>query len=90
MGTNVILTTIFPAGAVDMFFYSPADLAEAIDEVNVHIHALAGPNVVIFDAYAILADDDGFALEEYALDLLHINGVGYEALNRNLGRILIN
>jgi lysophospholipase L1-like esterase len=86
--TKVILTTIFPVGDVDMFFYSQAEIAEAIDEVNAFIHSLAAPEVIIFDAYAILAGDGGIALGEYTQDLLHINASGYEALNRELVGVL--
>ena len=71
-----------------MFFYSPAEIAEAIDEVNTFIHSLAAPDVVLFDAYALLASDDGFVLPEYTLDLLHINAIGYETLNRELVKVL--
>jgi hypothetical protein len=86
--TKVILTTIFPEGDVDMFLYSPAEIAEAIDEVNAYIHSLTGPEIIIFDAYAILAGDDGITLGEYTQDLLHINAIGYEALNRKLVGVL--
>ena len=88
LGAKAILTTIFPVGDVGMFFYSPAEIAEAIDEVNTFIHSLAAPEIIIFDAYAILAGEDGFALEEHTQDLLHINASGYGALNRALTGVL--
>jgi lysophospholipase L1-like esterase len=88
LGAKAILTTIFPVGDVDMFFYSPAEIVEAIDEVNTFIHSLAAPDVVLFDAYALLASNDGFVLPEYTLDLLHINAIGYETLNRELVKVL--
>jgi lysophospholipase L1-like esterase len=88
LGAKAILTTIFPVGDVNMFFYSPTEIAEAIDEVNAFIHSLVAPEIIIFDAYTILASDDGIALGEYTQDLLHINASGYEALNRELTGVL--
>jgi len=63
-------------------------VAASVDEVNAYIHALTEDDVVIFDAYSILADDDGTMKAEYSEDELHINDRGYEALNNELATIL--
>jgi lysophospholipase L1-like esterase len=88
-GTTVILTTLFPTGQVPwerQLFWSP-DVAQAVDEVNIFIHSLEAQNVIIFDAYALLTDND-IARDEYFHDTLHLNVAGYEALNVELGPIL--
>ena len=89
-GVTVILTTIFPVGGVP-FERKPLwsdDVAESVDEVNAYLRTLAAEKVIIFDAYSILADDDGRMKAEYSEDELHINGRGYEALNNELAAIL--
>jgi lysophospholipase L1-like esterase len=89
-GAIVILTTIFPAGDVPLErrpFWSP-DVAEAIGEVNTFIRSLEAWNVIILDAYSILADENGTIQDEYAQDTLHLNAAGYAALNRYLLPIL--
>ncbi len=80
----VVLTTIFPIGDAELFFYDVSEMIDALDEVNDFIHALAGPQITIFDAYAVLAADDGLVQPDYALDMLHLNPLGYRALNRAL------
>ena len=89
-GAIVILTTIFPAGEVPLErqpFWSP-DVAKAIGEVNTFIRSLEAQNVIILDAYSILADESGTIQAEYAQDTLHLNTIGYAALNRYLMPIL--
>jgi hypothetical protein len=57
IGATVILTTIFPVGEPPlerMPFWS-SDISRGVDEVNGYIRSLAAPNVVVLDAYAILA-----------------------------------
>jgi lysophospholipase L1-like esterase len=86
----VILTTIFPISEVPLerrLFWSP-EVAQAIDEVNIYIRSLEASNVIIFDAFSILVDENGNTQSEYAYDLLHFNSAGYEALNRELIPIL--
>lgn len=90
LGAKVILTTIFPVGDVEMFFYSPVEVVAAVEEVNTYLYALVGPDVVIFDAHAILVADDGLTQPDYALDMLHLNQAGYQVLNRELARVLAN
>jgi len=88
LSETVILTTIFPVGDADLFFYDTAEVIDAVDEVNITIHSLAGPNVAIFDAFSILVTDDGLVQPDFALDMLHINRQGYAALNRELSGVL--
>jgi len=89
-GATVILTTIFPVGKapIERKPLWSDDVAASVDEVNAYIHALTEDDVVIFDAYSILADDDGTMKAEYSEDELHINDRGYEALNNELATIL--
>jgi lysophospholipase L1-like esterase len=91
LGATVILTTIFPVGNVPLErapFWSP-DVAASIREVNTAIRLLAAPNVVVFDAYGLLADaDTGLLRPAYAEDELHLNTAGYAALDAELSRLL--
>jgi lysophospholipase L1-like esterase len=90
LGAIVILTTIFPHGQVSLQrrpFWS-GDVQEAIVEVNAYLFTLAGERVIIFDSAQLLADDDGLLRADYAYDLLHLNTVGYEALNLGLIEVL--
>ncbi len=90
LGATVILSTIFPSGSVPLErrpFWSD-EVALAIDEVNIYIHSLAGANVSVMDAFAILADDEGQTRAEYREDFLHLNAAGYAALNAALTRFL--
>jgi lysophospholipase L1-like esterase len=89
-GTTVILTTIFPLGKVPLerrLFWSD-DIGQAIGEVNEFIYSLEEEKVIVFDTGEVLADEKGLVREEYSWDLLHLNEVGYEALNRKLVDIL--
>jgi lysophospholipase L1-like esterase len=85
-GTKVIITTIFPVGEVPLTRrpYWSDDVAIAVDDVNTFIHNLESDDVSVFDAYTILADNDGLIDPEYSLDLLHLNLTGYEKLNQEL------
>ncbi|WP_414618884.1 SGNH/GDSL hydrolase family protein [Calothrix sp. CCY 0018] len=86
LGAVVILTTIFPVGEVPIQrkpFWSD-DIESAVNEVNTYIATLAEDKVVIFDAFSILADNQGMMLQEYASDELHLNDQGYEILNKEL------
>jgi lysophospholipase L1-like esterase len=87
---TVILTTIFPVGDVPLerqLFWSD-DVQVAVDEVNEFIHRLESEDVVVLDAFAILADDRGIMRPEYGEDTLHINAAGYAALNQSLSQLL--
>ena len=86
LGATVILTTIFPVGNVPLEripFWS-GDVQIAIDEVNDYIRTLAEEQVIIFDAYSVLADANGLMQSRYREDELHINTAGYDALNQAL------
>jgi lysophospholipase L1-like esterase len=86
LNAKLIVTTIFPIGEVPLerrSFWSE-DVAIAIDDVNTFIHNLKSDNVTVFDAYTILADNDGLINPDYSLDLLHLNPRGYERLNQEL------
>ena len=90
IGATVILTTIFPVGEVPVersFFWSD-DVAPAVNEVNSYITSLASDHVLIFDAYAMLAGENGLTQQEYRRDELHINQAGYTVLNSALMDLL--
>jgi lysophospholipase L1-like esterase len=90
LGMTVILTTIFPIGDVPVergFFWSD-DIALAVNEVNAYIASLASDQVLVFDAYALLAGENGLMRLEYSRDELHINQAGYTVLNTALVDLL--
>jgi lysophospholipase L1-like esterase len=86
----IIITTIFPVGQppiVRMPFWSD-DIAQAVADVNVHIYSLAGPNVIVFDTFSVLADENGLVKTHYMRDELHLNEQGYAVLNTALKELL--
>lgn len=88
-GATVILTTIFPIGPVPLTrqpFWSP-DIAQAVSEVNAYLRSLKARNVLILDAYSLLAQN-GQVQSNYVRDTLHINVRGYKALNQELTKVL--
>lgn len=88
-GATVILTTIFPVGPVPLtrqLFWSP-DIAQSIKEVNAYLYSLKAKNVLILDAYSLLAKN-GQVESDYVYDTLHINEKGYKKLNQELTKIL--
>lgn len=89
-GSRVILTTIFPLGpnALERLDPSTGRITAAIIRVNQAIHAMAAPDVIIFDSAAILADETGYVAEPFRDDLLHINAAGYRLLNERLVALL--
>ena len=90
LGAVIILTTIFPVGEVPIQrqpFWSD-DIAKTVEEVNAYISTLAEDKVVIFDAFSILADNQGIMLKKYGSDELHLNNQGYEILNKELVQLL--
>jgi lysophospholipase L1-like esterase len=92
MGTTVILTTVFPVGEFPWqrrLYWSP-DIDTAVATVNTTIRSLAAENVLILDAYALLADESGRLQPQFATDELHLNLAGYERLNQELTRLLSN
>jgi lysophospholipase L1-like esterase len=89
LGADVIVTTIFPHGGIPIErrpFWS-SSISEAIEEVNASIRGLATDGVRLLDAYAIL-EDRGRVRRELARDALHLNGRGYESLNRELAPMI--
>ena len=89
-GAHVILTTLFPTGPVPLLrrpYWSPA-IAAAVQQVNVALAGLAGPQVTVLDAFTVLADSDGNLQADYALDTLHLTPAGYTALNAALTPLL--
>lgn len=90
LGATVILSTIIPAqppGLADRLIWSD-EVETAVTTVNTFIRAQAAENVVILDAYALLADDRGVLAQPYASDYLHVNEQGYEILNKALVQLL--
>ena len=90
MGTVVILTTILPVGDVPLVrrpFWSN-EIETAVSDVNDYIHTLASEQVIVFDAFTILADENGRLRDEYAADELHLNQNGYDHLNQALTPLL--
>ena len=90
LGATVILTTIFPVGEVPIQrqpFWSD-DIESAVNEVNAYIATLAEDKVIIFDAFSILANNQGMMLQKYGSDELHLNNQGYERLNKKLVQLL--
>lgn len=92
IGAWVILTTVFPVGEPGLErrpVWSDA-IADSINTVNEYIHSLAADDVIILDAYALLADDRGLVRPELGLDELHLNETGYALLNEHLIALLRN
>ena len=92
IGAVAIVTTIFPVGEVPIQrqpFWSD-DITKAVKEVNAYIATLAGEKTLIFDAFKLLADNQGIILSEYKDDELHLNTKGYILLNQNLVPLLQN
>lgn len=90
LGATVILTTIFPVGEAPIQrkpFWSN-DIRLAVNEMNVYINTLAEDKVIIFDAFSVLANNQGMMLQKYSKDELHLNNQGYEILNKKLVQLL--
>lgn len=89
----VILTTIFPLGSGNVpfkyrpFWASIDELQQSINEVNQYLKTL-GDRVILLDAYSLLDSKDRHKMKYYK-DLLHLNRRGYELLNQELEKILI-
>jgi lysophospholipase L1-like esterase len=89
-GADVVLTTIFPLGALPLerrLFWSD-QVAAAVNDVNRDMTSLSSARVRIFDTGAILANADGQVFSHYSRDFLHLNPAGYTALNQTLGEVL--
>lgn len=88
--TIVILSTIFPVGEIPIFrrLVWSKDVDRAIDEVNEFMKQLAAKDVLVFDTQSVLANEKGVVKDEYSLDFLHLNKMGYQALNQELVLLL--
>ncbi|GAB4115406.1 MAG: hypothetical protein OHK0050_20610 [Roseiflexaceae bacterium] len=87
---TVILTTIMPIGPIPLerqLYWSPA-IDAARERINAKLLALAGPEVIVLDTQAILADATGQLRAEYTRDEVHLNPAGYTALNQALRQLL--
>lgn len=89
-GAVVVVTTLFPLGPapVGWPFYWSSAVAESVLAVNAELRNWAAPGLVVFDAYALLAADDGQAQPAFAEDTLHLTPAGYAALNAALAALL--
>ncbi len=90
IGARVVLSTVFPVGRVpiERLPVWSDRISASILEVNEFIVSLAGPDVVVLDGWSILANEQGQMRPEYSLDTLHVNALGYEALNTELESVL--
>lgn len=87
---TVVLTTIIPVGEIPLdqrLAWSPA-VDRAILQVNAHIRALEGEQVLVLDTAPLLTDSAGVLRAEYQRDYLHLNARGYAVLNEQLGALL--
>jgi lysophospholipase L1-like esterase len=82
----VVITTIFPVPKEPFFrkFLWNKYSSRSIEKVNKVIRLQHAPDLVIFDAYALLADHNGKLISAYKKDFLHINLNGYKHLSNNL------
>ena len=90
LGAVVIISTIFPVGEIPLerkLFWSD-DVSQAVEQVNTYMTTLATDQVIVFDAFSILADEEGVLQAEYTQDELHLNSQGYEVLNQGLVQLL--
>jgi len=88
-GIQVVLTTIFPAGTVELArrpMWSDATYA-AIDTVNADLKALAGEGVWVVNCDQALGAN-GRINPDFALDTLHLNPAGYKALDATLRPVI--
>lgn len=85
-GSDVLLTTVFPASKATWLhwvLWSEA-VDSAVDDVNQYIKSLAGNGVYVLDTYSVLQGAPHATQPEYSRDLLHLNAAGYAALNQAL------
>ena len=91
MDARVVITTIFPLGKLPIErrpFWSE-DVEIAINDVNAYIETLASDQVTIFETGKVLANSNGMVYPQYSQDFLHLNPVGYAALNEEINQILV-
>lgn len=88
-GAQVILTTIFPPGPIELLrkpLWSD-EVNESIDEMNDRLLAFEYPGVVVVDCDKILREGK-YIKPEYSIDTLHLKKAGYVALNIGLEPVL--
>ena len=84
IGSTVIVSTILPVGEVPLErrpVWSD-DVAQAVEEMNTYIATLADETVIVFDGFAVLADNQGLMQPAHRGDELHLNQAGYQQLNQ--------
>ncbi|MEO0458016.1 MAG: GDSL-type esterase/lipase family protein [Cyanobacteria bacterium P01_A01_bin.114] len=84
IGATVIVSTLLPVGEVPLArrpVWSD-EVAVAVDEINDYITTLADENVIVFDGFAVLANEDGLMQKAHRKDELHFNEQGYQLLNQ--------
>jgi lysophospholipase L1-like esterase len=89
-GATAIVMTVIPNAQVPLqrqIVWS-ADVAPAINEVNVYLLSRGDARTRILDAYSLLADESGLLSPAYAADFLHLTDEAYRALNSALLEIL--
>ena len=87
---TVIVSTIFPIAEKSYYNFSffKEPIKESIAEINQWILTLDYQNVVILDLASHLAGDNGTLRSKFAIDRLHLNSAGYEAINEELKHLL--
>jgi lysophospholipase L1-like esterase len=88
-GAVVVVATVFPPGdpTLDRRLVWSPDVAAAVAEVNATLRTLDADRVVVFDAWAVLAEG-GRLRDGYGVDTLHLSARGYAALNDALAPLL--
>lgn len=87
LGAIVIIATVFDLGDVPLYrrpFWSSSLVSSAVDEVNAFVRTLARDGVVVFEAGPVLDETPGRVRPSYQLDHLHLEPLGYAALNEKL------
>lgn len=89
MQCRVVLLTVFPPGPRDFrdWLFWTAELEAKVAELNTALRLLAGPEVTIVDAAALLASE-GRTRAEYSADCLHLNAAGYRVLTEAVESVL--
>jgi lysophospholipase L1-like esterase len=91
---KVILTTIFPPQqpSLTRYIHWPENGYDIIKDLNEHIRSLSlKANVKLLDSHKLLVSKDLYSLNYTFEDedfFLHINQRGYQALNKELNKIL--
>ena len=90
LGATVVISTVLPVGDVPLVrrpVWSD-EIGQAVYEVNGYITTLAAEQVIIFDGFSAIADDQGLMPVTYRQDELHLNQQGYGTLNEAFVEVL--